>query len=190
MKSNVYLTARPRIRTGDVLLWRRTWRPSNRLIAWMGGTEYCHASMAVWWRCVGGRGVLMCVDTVQGQGGRAVTLSSQVERWPGRIDVYRPVPPYDGGLASQDAVRAAGEPYGWGSLGMATLRRFLRTALTDDGLNGGVPFCSQLVSRAARVGGRDPRPGLADCCTEPGHLAKPYFSEPLFRLYWEKGQIS
>ena len=39
--------------------------------------------MAAWWN-----GRLMCPETVQGRGGRAVLLSNLVQEYPGRIDVY------------------------------------------------------------------------------------------------------
>jgi len=52
----------------------------GRLIAKAGRSDYSHAGMAAWWN-----GRLMCLDTVQGHGGRAVLLSNLVQRYPGQI---------------------------------------------------------------------------------------------------------
>src|SRR3972149_5438093 len=79
-----YIAARAKIRDGDLLLFRRKRGLFSRLIAVAGRSEYCHAAMAAWWN-----GRLMCLETVQGRGGRAVLLSRLVAENPGRIDVYR-----------------------------------------------------------------------------------------------------
>ena len=65
-----YSAARKKIRDGDVLLFRRRSGVMGKLIAVAGRSEYCHAAMAAWWN-----GRLMCLETVQGHGGRAVLLS-------------------------------------------------------------------------------------------------------------------
>ena len=80
----LYDTARHKIRDGDLLLFRRKRGLQGKLIAIAGRSEYSHAAMAAWWN-----GRLMCLETVQGHGGRAVLLSTLVAENPGRIDVYR-----------------------------------------------------------------------------------------------------
>ncbi len=186
----LYSAVRAEIPDGAILLRRAGPWLSSRLIGLSTGTPYCHAGMAGWWG-----DVLLCLETLQFHGGRAVTLSSQVRRYPGRWDVYevRSSPmlglPFNPWGAVQDMIRGTGEPYGWGSLLAAAVRRVLRMPLTDDTLNGSWPTCSQAVSRSSRAGGRDPRPGLADCVTEPGHLADPKFAQYRYTLYSTAEQV-
>ena len=99
-----YAEARDEIRDADLLLFRRVGslpadgRPHvpgrfglGRLIdglpslpiAVAGRGCHCHAAKAAWWDRD-----LFCVEIRSLSGGRAVTLSSQVQRRPGRIDVY------------------------------------------------------------------------------------------------------
>ena len=78
-----YRQARGRIRDGDLLLFRPRRGPFDRLITAAGRSEYSYATMAAWWN-----GRLMCLETVQGRGGRGVLLSNLVETRPGRIDIF------------------------------------------------------------------------------------------------------
>ena len=78
-----YPLARRKIRDGDLLLFRPRRGLMGRLITAAGRSDYSHAAMAVWWN-----GRLMCLETVQFGGGRAVLLSNLVERHPGSFDVY------------------------------------------------------------------------------------------------------
>lgn len=180
----LYSAVRNEILDGTVLLRHASPWLSSRLIAWSSGTPYCHAAMAGWWG-----DVLFCLETLQFHGGRAVTLSSQVRRHPGKWDVYVVHPPYSGRAAVQAVARSMGEPYGWRTLALAALRRVLGVTLTDDTLNGSPPICSQLVSYGTRAGGQDPQPGRADCTTEPGHLAVARFAEYQFTLYSTPEQV-
>ena len=67
----------PKIRDGDLLLFRRRHGAVGKLISVAGRSPYCHAAMAAWWN-----GRLMCLETVQGHGGRAVLLSTLVATHP------------------------------------------------------------------------------------------------------------
>ena len=78
----VYADVRDKIRDSDLLLFRR-----HGLISIFGRGTHSHAAKAIWW----GK-VLCCVEVRQWHGGRAVTLSSQVRRFPGVIDVYETNP--------------------------------------------------------------------------------------------------
>ena len=173
-----YPLARSKIRDGDLLLFRPRRGVLGRLIAKAGRSDYSHAGMAAWWN-----GRLMCLDTVQGHGGRAVLLSNLVQRYPGQIDVYSAGAngqPFDRQAAVEAMIEITGQPYGWLSLvwvafvHLAVVRLFVRPN-TDDAANGSLPFCSQAVARAVRAGGVDPVPRLADRLTEPGDLARSRF---------------
>ena len=78
----LYDDAREQIAEGDLLLFRR-----RGLISIAGRGVHSHAAKAAWWD-----GDLFCVEIREWFGGRAVTLSSQVERYPGRIDVFETNP--------------------------------------------------------------------------------------------------
>ena len=70
------------IRDGDLLLFR-----GRGLVALCigvaGRSEYTHAARAVWWG-----NDLFCCEVRELRGGRAVTLESQVRKFPGAIDVF------------------------------------------------------------------------------------------------------
>jgi hypothetical protein len=180
-----YFTARPKIHDGDLLLFRRQHWPFSRMIAAVGRSEYSHAAMAAWWN-----GRLMCLETVQGRGGRAVLLSNLVARWPGGIDVYAPNATrrrFNRHAAVNAMIEITGRRYGWWSLLAAAVRhlpliRFLVPPDMDDESNGSLPFCSQAVARACRAGGVDPVPNLPDRLTEPGDLARSAFFRYRFTL--------
>ena len=181
-----YSQARTQIKTGDLLLYAPTrWaEPLNRAIARRGPSpplrRYAHAGMAVW-----SHRVLLQVDMLQGVGGRVIRLSREVERFPGQYDVYR-VCGLDVSKADKAAgimLEAAGSPYGWESLGYAAASQYgILPAVKDDALNGSVPHCAQLVSKALREAGCDPMEDLADRYTTPNHLACSRFSNYQFTL--------
>ncbi|HMO65876.1 MAG TPA: hypothetical protein PKE47_11765, partial [Verrucomicrobiota bacterium] len=104
------------IRDGDLLLFRGAGLAS-RLIAGAGRSEYTHAARAAWWGAD-----LFCCEVRELRGGRAVTLASQVRRFPGRIDVFEVNPgnrwrEYDRRGAVRYMRRLAGCDYGyWGVL--------------------------------------------------------------------------
>src|SRR3954467_12336419 len=74
--------AQLRISDGDLLLFRR-----RGLIAIAGRGTHSHAAKTAWWGSE-----LFCVEVREGHGGRAVTLESQVRKFPGHIDVYHSNP--------------------------------------------------------------------------------------------------
>ena len=76
---------RPKIGNGYLLLLNRP-----GLIPWGTGGRASHALMSVWHATKFGRALLV-VEAREGKGIRAVTLSSQVRRFPGLIDLYEPV---------------------------------------------------------------------------------------------------
>jgi len=167
---------RHQIFNGDLLLFR-----NGGLIPVAGRSVYSHAAMAGWW-VGGGVDHLMCLELRELRGGRAVTLISQVMRFPGRIDVYRPNLTADQREKAFAAMRGkAGHDYNyWGLISTACLhlpgiRFFAKPDLSDlDILRGRHPeYCSQAVASAYRLGaGVDPVPNLNDRLTEPADLAR------------------
>lgn len=179
-----YQHATAQIRDSDLLLFRRA-----GLIAADGRGEHCHAAKAAWWG-----DDLFLLETRAVQGSRAVTLLSQVRRFPGRIEVYQANPDdrwseYDREGATRYMRRLAGKDYGyWGVLAAAWLHlpviRLLVRADTDDrAIDRRPPFCSQACAMADRIGGGvDPVPHLADRLTEPADLARSPFYRYAFTL--------
>src|SRR5690606_11195502 len=127
---------------------------------------------------------------------RAVTLESQVRRYPGRIDVFTLRSDYREAFDRFGAVKAmmrrCGGEYSYaGILSAALLHlpgvRLLASPNTDDEdqPGEGLPeFCSQAVANAARIGGGiDPVPNMSDRITEPGDLARSQLWERQWRLW-------
>ena len=172
------------IRDADLLLYRRA-----GLIALAGRGVHSHAAKASWWK-----DDLYCCEVRELKGGRAVTLESQVQRYPGRIDVFRSNPnnrwpEYNRGEAARYMRRLAGCDYGYlGVLSAALLhlplvRRSPRGPADEDPPSRRPPFCSQACVMADRIGGGvDPVPHLADRHTEPADLARSPFYRYLFTL--------
>ena len=176
------------IRDGDLLLFRGNGFLS-RLIAVAGRSPYTHAARAIWWG-----DLLFCCEVREFIGGRAVTLESQVRRYPRRIDVFEVNPQgrqrdYNRQGAARFMRRLAGCDYGYFGLLTAALRhlpvwRFLmRPDMNDQRLTSQPPFCSEACAMADRLGGGvDPVPQLADRLTEPADLARSYFFRYRFTL--------
>jgi len=172
-----YRQVRQSIRDGDLLLFRR-----RGLIAIAGRGTHSHAAKAAWW----GQD-LFCLEVLQLHGGRAVTLSSQVQRWPGRIDLFEANPDarwpeYDRAGATALMRRLAGCNYGYAGVAVAALlhlplvRLFARADVRDGGYTSLPPFCSQACATSDRIGGGvDPVSHLADRMTLPADLARSPF---------------
>ena len=189
MRCHVSLAdATPHIRDGDLLLFRGGGFVS-RLISAAGRSEYTHAARAAWW----GR-VLFCCEVRELKGGRAVTLESQVRRFPGAIDVFEANPDdrwrrWDRRGTVEYMRRLAGCDYGYRGVWQAALRhlplwRFLLTPESDDKRTADQPpYCSHACAAADRIGGGvDPVPHLSDRLTEPGDLARSPFYRYRFTL--------
>ncbi len=149
-----YGEARPLVRDGDLLLFRR-----RGLISIAGRGDHSHAAKAAWWG-----DDLFCLEVREWHGGRAVTLSSQVGKFPARIDVYRTNPgdrwpEYDPRGATAVMRRLAGCAYGYGGVAAAALlhlpvaRLFCQADVYDGAPLGRPPFCSQACALADRIGG-------------------------------------
>jgi hypothetical protein len=185
-----------KIQSGDLLLYRRDefcWRRVStwgaKLIALVGRSDYTHAATVAWW----GRD-LMVLEVREGLGGRIVSLASQVEKYPGRIDLF--TANYNNAARRWDRAgvvaymrKLAGCRYGWDAIAKAALLHlwFIRWAVKpnvdDESITIDPPFCSQARAMADRIGGGfDPVPNLADQITEPGDLARSTFYRRRFTL--------
>lgn len=179
-----YPAVRGRIGDGDLLLFRR-----RSLISIFGRGVHSHAAKAAWWD-----GDLYCLEVREWHGGRAVTLSSQVQERPGRIDVYEVNPDnrwphYDRRGSVRFMRRMAGCDYGYRGVVLAALlhlplvRLLTRANMDDAARDRRPPFCSQACAMADRLGGGvDPVPHLADSLTEPADLARSPFYRYRFTL--------
>lgn len=179
-----YADVRHKIQDSDLLLFRR-----RSLISMAGRGVHSHAAKAAWWDTD-----LFCLEIRGFCGGRAVTLSSQVRRTPGRIDVFQSNPDdrwpeYDRDGAAEFMRRLCGCPYGYAGVAAAALlhlpfvRWFVRPDVDDDSSGRRPPFCSHACAMADRVGGGvDPVPHLADRLTEPSDLARSPFYRYRFTL--------
>lgn len=165
-------------RNGDLLLFRGQGLIA-RAIGTAGRSRYTHAGMAL--VC---HGVPLCLEMREFRGGRAVTLASQVKRFPGRIDLFTPSEAfarlYQRESAAQFMLLKTGHQYNYRGLWKAAwlhlpfIRWLVSPDMRDDAPANGMPdYCSQAVANAARLGGQvDPVPGLADRLTEPADLAR------------------
>ena len=172
------------IRDADLLLYRR-----HSLIALAGRGVHTHAAKAAWWN-----NDLYCCEVRELRGGRAVTLESQVRRYPGRIDVFRSNPndrwpEYNREKAIRFMRRLAGCDYGYvgvlraALLHLPVVRLAARRDFDDAQSLDRPPFCSQACVMADRLGGGvDPVPHLADRLTEPADLARSPFYRYVFTL--------
>jgi len=179
-----YRQARRDVRDADLLLFRR-----RGLISIAGRGDHSHAAKAAWWA-----EDLFCLEVREWHGGRAVTLSSQVRRFAGRIDVYRTNPDdrwpeYDRARATQVMRRLAGCPYGYRAVAAAALlhlplvRLWAQVDVHDADSPRRPPFCSQACAMSDRLGGGvDPVTHLADHMTLPADLARSPFYRYLFTL--------
>ncbi len=197
MKSNENMTrvkyedVRHEIWNADLLLFRkREIGLLDGVIAIAGRGVHSHAAKAAWWK-----NDLFCLEVREFHGGRAVSLSSQVKKYPGRIDVFRPNadnrwPDYDTDKALEVMRKLAGCDYGYWNVILTAMthlpvfRIFVRPDRSDDTALDlrRPPFCSQAVSMADRLAGVDPTPQLSDRFTEPADLARSPFYKYQFTL--------
>ncbi len=194
MNTNIvkYTTIRHEIWNGDLLLFRKSRIGFlDGLIAVAGRGIYSHAAKAAWWD-----NDLFCLEVREFHGGRAVTLSSQVHRYPERIDVFRPNadnrwPHYCPDASIDMMKRFAGCDYGYSNVLCAAMthlplfRMFVRPDRNDTAFHvpRKPPFCSEAVALSDRIGGGvDPIPSLSDRFAEPSDLARSPFYKYHFTL--------
>ncbi len=172
----------------DLLLFRSQGVISS-LIRTTGRSVHSHAAKASWHR-----DRLMCLESREFKGARAVTLESQVEKFPGRIDVFRANaknrwPEYDRAKADAWMWSLTGRAYGYSALMASALMHLpfvrwkIKPPTNDDVKDNRLPYCSAACAMADDYGGGiDVVPHLANWATHPGDLARSLFYEYLFTL--------
>ncbi len=152
-----------------------------------GPNTYTHIGKCIWLRGEQGHeDTLMIAEQREFRGGRIVTLSSQIDKYPGKIDIWRPN--CGARIARKSALlvaRQAGHEYGWGSVWRAIVMKFSLLRLlfgympdtTDESLSSWdeLKHCSQTVCWAERLAGKkdgyDPAPRIGDKWCLPNDLA-------------------
>lgn len=191
MKLVKYENFRHEIWNGDLLLFRRSrFGFLSTAIATAGRGIHSHAGKAAWWH-----DDLFCLEVREFHGGRAVTLSSQVKKYSGRIDVFRPNANgkwslYNPEISLEVMRRLTGTDYGYINVTITAMthipliRWFVKPDKNDENYRSRKrpPFCSQAVAMAERIAGVDPVPNLSDRFTEPADLARSPFYTYLFTL--------
>lgn len=193
--TTAYSDVRRLIRDGDNAMFR-----NGGAIAATQVGDYTHVGKFRWLRDTRGKAtVLMIAECREFFGGRIVTASSQIKKYPGRIDVYRPKCSQGCAAESADIVcRQAGHQYGWRSVLLALWLRcnllrliarlfgFGKLDTTDMTPSqwGAPKHCSQTVGWAERISGKvegfDPCPKVGDRFIQPIDLARGYHS-----ILWE-----
>jgi len=210
------------VNEADVLLFRGSgW--ASYFLSRSGKSTYTHVAMASW---INGRantpdGILECVEFREGSpiaglfnsnaagSGRAVNLSREVNKYPGCIDVYRPIPyctkwVFDEEkedlklertfLVHKDVTdtmrKLTGLPYGWRRIwwlakqSMAGFRLFTDVESLQDDESGDIiyPVCSTAVAYCFNKNGFDLINNKSDEWTEPGDVARSARLSYLFTL--------
>lgn len=202
-----YDEAQSLIREADILLFRGR-SISSFFIKKASRGRHSHAAIASWKY---GRDdnklfvplFLECIEFREWQGGRTVSLETQVQRHSGIIDVFRPsrkIQLFDSEhldgywvdlnpLEVTNCMRKmTGLPYGWSRIfKLAGVHFFgFRLANTinvdDEWVANTYPVCSTAVSRSVRKGYSDPVHWLADSHTEPPDLARSSMLNYIFTL--------
>lgn len=195
--------ATPQLRDADLLQYRAGGGLISRVIRVFGRSPYSHSAMV----CMLG-GAPWRVEVREFYGGRHDPLSTDVNRYSGKIDVFRPcsvfVKPARDGTSGEYTLDAAGarrtmleltKPGAYGYLGVLAAAsrhlpgvRWLTKMSIDDKLERGwPPFCSQAYVYALRQNFIDPVPFCPDYLTEPGDLTRSaILSNYLFTLIKDK----
>ncbi len=186
----------------DQLLYRNKGFPSDGPLSAMvriaGRSDYSHSAKAI--RLVNKKdSTLFVVETREWEGAGIAALATQVEKYPGQIDVFRTNPhnftEYSRTAAADFIRRYEGARYGYGAVLRASLD-FLPVVrwlgkheynLDNGNKKEKWPFCSQLCTMADDLGGGfDPVPNLANWITLPGDQARSLFYRYMFTLVPEE----
>jgi len=140
---------------------------------------------------VGRNSVMMLGETIEHKDARLIAMSSEIHRWPGYYDLYRPTFSWRPTLAWAFICRAAGSPYSFRHISRGAVRRFIASAIPPIP-NSDLPqwprSCSALVHAAMRCAG-GPILREYDCDVSPADLSDARFFRYIATLYWSQHQI-
>lgn len=91
METTSYSKIRNELRSGDFGLVRASESAISQYIAGKGRSDKSHALLLAWRHA--DQSTLLVAESREGRGGQVLTLASQVARFPGQIDIYRPKAP-------------------------------------------------------------------------------------------------
>lgn len=196
------------LQEADVLLYRGTGPISYGIKKFTQG-NYSHVALASSHKSNGDK-IWSCVEFREWAGGRSTCLRHQVDKYPGRIDVYRAPdiqnfvyysPVQDTVISGYNELnskaitsmmlRMTGLPYGWSRIWWIFLNKALgfrllysMTKVTDDELVDDVfPVCSTAVAMCYRLGsGIDLVKMRSDQYTSPNDIARSPALNYLFTL--------
>lgn len=193
------------IQEGDILLFRGDTVISYLLQA-ANESQYSHVGIAG----KDSQGNWECVEMKEFYGGRSVPLLEYLQRWSGRIDVYRPISParimqvnyvdqklitneslvyYDGALVVACMREVNKLSYGWKRIGWMAKRHvpfarlFFRVTpdtFDDELIDTWNKVCSTLVSHCIRKCWADLIKNRSDARMEPGDISKSPLIQYLF----------
>ncbi|MGA9116166.1 MAG: YiiX/YebB-like N1pC/P60 family cysteine hydrolase [Bacteroidota bacterium] len=164
-----YEDVRPRIRDGDILLYRGRSRTS-RLIRHLTRSPYSHAGLAVWWNRR-----LMVMEAI-GRGVIVTPLSSSISAYDGRVELFSTREGIPSPLRERIVLRAQdelGKEYALLGALLIGLRALLGMppGPGDRARRERAFFCSQYVAHAYNAAGLDLLPRAGDRFAAPGDIA-------------------
>lgn len=198
-----YSDAEKLIEEGDVLLFRHGEFPSiGWWISMYTGGAYSHVGVAH-----RHDEHLFCVEFREFIGGRAVSLATQVKKFPNTIDVFRPAKKISNAVLEDEAVkyidrefspeiakeitgtviRLTGQNYGWYNIWKIVqyyipILRLTRERSLKDTLEATIFVCSTAVAHAFRKHYYDPVNFVPDDITTPVDLSRSPIFNYLFTI--------
>lgn len=160
-RTESYRRIRHLIKDGDNAMLR-----NGGLVARLSDGDYTHVGKCLWLRDPHGNPtVLMIAELREGRGGQILTLSSQVTRFPGKIDIFRPLcSPAAAAYSAEFVAKMAGHDYGWSNIRLACFKRLtllrlvtgmkFHTPGTELSKWGEPKHCSQAVCWGERAAAR------------------------------------
>ncbi len=175
-----YDDVRNSIKNGDVLLYRGR-SLYSLLIMFITRSFYSHAGLAVWWN-----ERLMVMEAV-GKGVIITPLSSSVDKYDGRVDLFKPreeIPDDERLTLIEFAQEELGKEYArWKAIVLGIRLLFQWNIEKRDELRRERKlFCSYYVAQAYNAINRDLKKGVSDRFMTPGDIANSPLLQPVATL--------
>ncbi len=170
-----YDDVRPKIRSGDVLMYRGR-SLESRLIQWVTRSRYSHAGLAAWWN-----DRLMVMEAAA-KGVVVTPLSTNVRGYHGNVEWFtctEEIPPDERQRMIEFAQQELGKGYArWKAVLLGITILFQDDRGKRDRLRRERQlFCSHYVAQVYNAVGRDLRKGVSDRFMSPADVA----NSPLLR---------